>query len=50
MAYRGKCSCGEEYAGKTERNVEKRWSEHNNTTGKTELARNLSSNISQLFA
>ena len=30
VIYRGKCSCGEEYIGETERNVEKRWSEHNN--------------------
>ena len=32
---RGKCSCGEEYIGETERNVQKRWSEHNNPTQKT---------------
>ena len=30
VIYRGKCSCGEEYIGETEKNVEKRWSEHIN--------------------
>ena len=29
-----KDKCGEEYIGETERNVEKRWSEHNNPTEK----------------
>ena len=50
MIYRGKCLCGEEYIGQTERNVEKRWSEHNNPTEKTEPTRNLSNNIGHLFA
>ena len=49
VKYRGKCSCGEEYIGETERNVEKRWSEHNNPAEKTEPARLLSSYISSLF-
>ena len=49
MIYRGKCSCGEEYIGETERNVEKRWIEHN-PTEKTESARHLSNNIGHLFA
>ena len=30
VIYRVKCSCGEECIGETERNVQKRWSEHNN--------------------
>ena len=38
VIYRDKGSCGEEYTGVTERNVEKRWSEHNNPTEKTEPA------------
>ena len=50
VIYRGKCSCGEEYIGETERNVEKRWSEHINPTEKTEPARHLSNNIGHLFA
>ena len=50
VIYRCKCSCGEEYIGETERNVEKCRSEHNNPTEKTEPARHLSSNISHLFA
>ena len=50
VIYRGKCSCGEEYIGETERNVEKRWREHNNPTEKTEPARHLSNNIGHLFA
>ena len=49
VKYRGKCSCGE-YIGETERNVGKRWSEHNNPTEKTEPARHLSNNIGHLFA
>ena len=32
----GKGSCGEEYIGETERNMEKRWSEHNNPREKCE--------------
>ena len=47
---RGKCSCGEEYIEETERNVEKRWSEHNNPTENTEPVRHLSSSISHSFA
>ena len=38
VIYRGKWSCGKEYIGETERNVEKRWSEHNNPTEQTEPA------------
>ena len=47
---KGKCSCGEEYIGETERNMEKCWSEHNNPTEKNEPARHLSNNIGHLFA
>ena len=50
VIYRRKCSCGEEYIGQIERNVEKRWSEHNNPTEKTEPTRHLSNNIGHLFA
>ena len=50
VIYRSKCSCGEEDIGETERNVEKRWSEPNNPTGKTEPARHLCNNIGHLFA
>ena len=46
----GKCSCGAEYIRETERNVEKRYSEHNNPTEKTEPATHLSKNIGHLFA
>ena len=49
MIYRGKCLCGEEYTGETERNVGKVWSEHNTPTEKTEPARHLSNNIGHLF-
>ena len=50
VIYRGKCSSGNEYIGKTERNVEERWSEHNNPTEKTEPARQLSNNSVHLYA
>ena len=50
VIYRGKCSSGNKYIGKTERNVEKCWSEHNNPTGKTEPARQLSNNSGHLYA
>ena len=50
MIYRGKCSCGEEHIAETERNMEKRWSEYNIPTEKTEPARHLSNNIGHLFA
>ena len=50
VIYRGKCSCREEYIRETERNVEKRCSQHNNSTEKTEPARHLSNNIGHLFA
>ena len=50
VIYRGKCLCGEEYIGETERDVEKRWSEHNNPTEKFELARHLPNNTGLLFA
>ena len=50
VIYMGKCSCGKQYIGETERNVEKRSSEHNNPTVKIEPARHLSNNISHLFA
>ena len=50
VIYRGKCSCGEEYIGETEINVEKRWSEHSNPTEETEPVRHLSNNIGDLFA
>ena len=50
VIYRCKCSCGEQYAGETERNVEKHWSEHNNLTEKSEPARHFSNNISHLLA
>ena len=50
VIYRGKCSCGEEYSGETERNVKKCWSQHNNPTEKTEPTRHLSYDIGHLFA
>ena len=49
MTYRGKCSYGEEYVGETEKNVEKRSSEHNHPTEKTESGRHLPNNIGHLF-
>ena len=49
VIHRGKCACGEQYTGETERNVEKHWSEHN-LTEKSEPARHLSNNISHLLA
>ena len=49
VIYRGKCSSGNKYIGKTERNVEKRWSEHNNPTENTEPARQLSNNSGHLY-
>ena len=47
---RVKWSYREEYVEENERNVEKRWSVHNNPTEKTELARHFFSSISHLFA
>ena len=46
---RGKCSFGEEYIGETERNEQKRWSEHNNPTQKTNPWRHSSNNIGYLL-
>ena len=37
--YKGICSCGETYIGKTIRNVEERWSEHNSAEDKSEPAK-----------
>ena len=49
MIYIGKCLCGKEYIGETERNVGKHWSEHKNPT-KNEPGRHLSIKISDFFA
>ena len=48
--YEGVCSCGSTYIGETKRNVELRWSEHNNPKGKSEPAYHLSKNPTHSFS
>ena len=47
--YEGICSCGENHVGETIRNVEIRWSEHENTKLSLEPARHLLNNPSHTF-
>ena len=42
--YKGTCSCGSTYIGETKRNVEVRWSEHNDPRRKSEPASHLAKN------
>ena len=47
--YYGVCECGEDYIGKTKRNTITRWSEHDNATKDSELARHLNKHITHAF-
>ena len=47
--YEGTCSCGSTYIGETKRNVETRWSEHNDPRGKSEPANHLAENNGHSF-
>ena len=49
VIYEGKCSCGRRYIGETTRNSDIRWSEHVSTTGKSEPAKHLADNKSNMF-
>ena len=46
--YQGDCSCGETYIGKTARNVEVRWKEHN-IMGNSEPSKHLQNNPDHVF-
>ena len=48
--YEGTCSCGDIYIGETKRNVEVRWSEHDDLKGKSEPAKHLSKNPDHKFS
>ena len=39
--YYGKCQCGEDYVGEIIRNTTTSWSEHNNSTQKSETAQHI---------
>ena len=47
--YEGVCSCGSSYIGETKRNVEVRWKEHENPSGKSEPAKHLYQNPSHSY-
>ena len=47
--YEGACSCGSTYIGETKRNVEIRWSEHEDPKGKSEPAVHLAENKGHCF-
>ena len=47
--YKGVCSCGETYIGKTIRNVEERWSQHNYSVNKSEPAKHIADNKEYSF-
>ena len=49
VIYLGKCSCGEEYIGETDRNVEIRWKEHGNASHNSNPSRHLNKNITHEF-
>ena len=49
VIYKGSCSCGSRYIGKTKRNAEVRWNEHNNPTKSSEPSKHLRSNINHYF-
>ena len=48
--YHGICSCGETYIGKTIRNLETRWNEHNMPSEKSNPSKDLNSNITHHFS
>ena len=50
VIYKAGCSCGSRYIGKTKRNSEIRWNEHNNPTESSEPSKNLRNNINHCFA
>ena len=47
--YEGVCSCGDKYIGETKRNVEIRFSEHNDPRKKSEPAKHLQCNLDHIF-
>ena len=48
--YEGVCSCGVNYIGETERNVETQWAEHDSVNHNSEPARHLRSNPTHKFS
>ena len=49
MIYEGQCSCDFRYIVETKRNVEVRWKEHEDPTGKSEPAKRLIESASHKF-
>ena len=47
--YKGVCSCGEGYIGKTIRNVEVRWDEHNNPMKKSNQSKHIKDNLDHVL-
>ena len=47
--YEGACGCGEKYIGETNRNVETRWGEHQNSKHNSEPAKHLQANPDHSF-
>ena len=47
--YKGVCSCGEIYIGKTIRNIEVRWDEHNNPMKKSNPSKYIKDNLDHVF-
>ena len=48
--YDENCSCGESYVGKTMRNVQTRWCEHNAPCDKSNPSKNFNENIKHIFS
>ena len=49
VIYKGDCSCGLLYIGKTKRNAKFRWNKHNNPTKSSEPSKQLRNNIDHCF-
>ena len=47
--YKGVCSCSEGYIGKTIRNVEVRWDEHNNPLKKSNQSKHIKDNLNHVL-
>ena len=49
VVYEGKCNCGENYIGETDRNVTKGWDEHSDISKNSEPAKNLNQFLEHRF-
>ena len=47
--YKGVCTCGKIYTGKTIRNVETRWKDHNTPSDKSNPSKHINSHIDHTF-